>query len=169
MMLRAALPFALLAGMSVVASAQSSAPSAGAAAAAAAVQPEAGAETAKASGALDGLVFVGTMDVDVYDAPFEDRLTFRDGLFHSEECQRACEFGAQKYYTRRVGEGIEFRAELICPDAPQRVLFEGRVIGDRIEGTALWTVERFYWTVQRHAVFSGTLATDAQGQAALAE
>lgn len=117
-------------------------------------------------GALDGRTFVSTIAVDQYDEPFDDKMTFENGTFLSEECQRQCDFGAEDYFTRVEGDSIAFVAQLICPDAPQSVRWEGRVTGDRIEGTALWKVERFYWTVERRATFSGTLVPEPEEQAA---
>jgi hypothetical protein len=118
-----------------------------------------------ASGPLDGLTFVSTIEVDAYDTPFDDRQTFADGTFLSEECQRRCDFGAAPYYTRREGDAVAFVVEMTCADAPQHVRWEGRVVGDRIEGTAVWTVERFYWTVVRTATFSGVLVPEEQAAA----
>jgi hypothetical protein len=126
-----------------------------------------GTPTDKGGGVLDGLVFVTTMRVDEYDAPFDDRITFDNGAFHSEECQRACDFGWTAYYTRQEGDSVAFIVETACSDAPQSVRFTGRVTGSRIEGSAVWTTERFYWTVQRNATFSGTLASEPAGTASL--
>ncbi len=118
-----------------------------------------------ASGALDGMTFVATITVDAYDAPFPDRQIFDEGTFLSEECQRRCDFGRVPYHTRREGDAIAFVAEMRCADAPHHVRWEGRVTDGRIEGTAVWTVERFYWTVVRHATFSGVLAPEARAAA----
>ena len=126
---------------------------------------DAGQPAAGDSGALDGRVFEATMVVDQYDAPFEDRITFKDGMFHSEECQRACDFGWTPYYTRREGDAIAFVVETACSDSPQSARWEGRVVGDRIEAEIVWTVERFYWTVQRNATASGSLAAATGGGA----
>lgn len=118
-------------------------------------------------GALDGKAFVSTIMVDQYDRPFQDRLVFKDGAFFSEECQRQCDFGWEDYYTRVEGDSIAFVVDMVCEDAPQSVRWEGRVTGDQIEGTAVWKVERFYWTVERHATFSGSLDDAPEEQAAI--
>lgn len=120
-----------------------------------------------AAGPLDGLEFVSVIQVAQYDAPFEDRMVFADGTFFSEECQRRCDFGAQPYTAWREGDTIHFTATLTCADAPQSVSWRGRVTGDRIEGSALWRVERFYWTVEREAIYDGTLVAAPERQAAL--
>lgn len=128
-----------------------------------------------ASGPLDGMTFVATLLVDAYDAPFDDRLSFADGMFFSEECQRRCDFGWVPYHVRQEGDAIAFIAEMTCADAPHHVVWSGRVTGDGIEGEALWTVERFYWTIRRNATFTGARAADAaaggavQGPAAAAK
>jgi hypothetical protein len=119
-----------------------------------------------AHGVLDGMVFVSTIDVRDYDTPFNDRMTFSNGTFFSEECQRRCNFGTAPYFTRLEGDSVAFVTDMVCPDAPQSVRWEGRITGDRIEGTAHWKVERFYWTVERHATFSGRLEPGADRQAA---
>lgn len=118
-------------------------------------------------GALDGMVFVSTIEVEEYDRPFDDRMTFTDGTMFSEECQRACDFGAWDYQARVEGDAIAFVADMSCSDAPQSVRWEGRVTGDRIEGTAHWKVKRLYWTVERHATFEGVLVKGSDGQAAI--
>lgn len=120
----------------------------------------------EASGRLDGMTFTTTMLVDQYDAPFEDVIRFRDGMFHSAECQHACDFGWTAYYTREEGDGIAFTATYVCETSPQTVRFEGRVTGDGIEGKAFWQVERFYWTVERRATYTGRLTPAAGDQAA---
>lgn len=119
------------------------------------------------AGPLDGLEFVSVIEVAQYDAPFEDRMVFADGTFFSEECQRRCDFGAHPYTAWREGDTIHFTATLTCADAPQSVTWQGRVTGDRIEGSALWRVERFYWTVERQGTYSGTLVAAPERQAAL--
>jgi hypothetical protein len=111
------------------------------------------------------MVFVGIMDVGSYDEVFEDRLTFQQGRFVSAECQRVCDFGETPYSTRFDGTAIAFSVTTRCKEAPHSVQWEGRVIGDRIEGTVVWTVNRFYWTVQRHGTFSGKLQPAPDRQA----
>ena len=119
-------------------------------------------------GALDGLVFVSTIEVLGTDRKFSDKKTFADGMFFSEECQRACDFGAWDYQAQVEEDGVSFVVDMSCSDAPQSVRWEGRVTGDRIEGTALWKVRRFYWTVERHATFEGELVKGPDRQAAIA-
>ena len=118
-------------------------------------------------GALDGMEFVARIDVDAYDTPFDDRQVFANGTMFSEECQRRCDFGAHPYFTRIEGDSIAFVSDMSCADAPQYVRWEGRVTGDRIEGTAHWTVKRFYWTVERFAKFSGQLVPANEAQASV--
>ena len=129
--------------------------------------PNVGVAEGDIRGALDGLVFVSTIDVTGTDRRFPDRKTFSDGMFFSEGCQRACDFGAHAYYTRAEGDGTAFVVDMACSDAPQSVRWEGRVTGDRIEGTVLWKVERLYWTVERHATFEGRLVKGPDRQAAI--
>jgi hypothetical protein len=121
-----------------------------------------------ARGALDGAVFDSVLTVDQYDAPFIDRMTFARGMFYSEECQHACDFGWADYHSRSEGDATAFVIEMTCSDAPQSVRWEGRVIGDRIEGDVVWTVERFYWSVRRTGRFEGRLVATDDRQAAIA-
>ncbi len=132
-----------------------------------AVFAEGDARPEAAHGLLDGLVFVSTIEVLGTDRQFPDRKTFSDGMFFSEECQRACDFGAHAYYTRAEGDSTAFVVDMACSDAPQSVRWEGRVTGDRIEGTAHWKVERLYWTVERHATFEGMVVKGPDRQAAI--
>lgn len=118
-------------------------------------------------GLLDGKIFLSTLHVAEQDRVFEDQMTFDAGLFQSAECQRQCDFGKTAYHAENDGDAIVFRVQTTCKDAPQSVEWEGRVVGDSIEGTAIWKVKRFYWRIERRAVFSGSLAYSSAPQATL--
>ena len=61
----------------------------------------------------------------------------------------------------RDGDVITFSASMTCKDAPQTVHWQGTIKGDEISGTAHWIVNRFYWTVQRHATYAGAREIEA--------
>ena len=106
---------------------------------------------------LDGMSFRG--GVGPYGQPHdvEDRFVFANGEFFSKECEQRCEYPARPYFIRKVGDQIEFISETKCPYKDATIVWRGSVQGDKIEGVATWTINRWYWTVEKKYEFSGSL------------
>jgi hypothetical protein len=111
---------------------------------------------------LEGDIFTTSITIEGSGEQFTDVLTFTDGLFQSERCQLACDFGWTDYLTRTEGEAIHFTVTAACDEAPHVVFWEGTIIGDRMEARAVWTTSRWYWTIQRHATVIGQLVADSK-------
>ena len=106
---------------------------------------------------LDGMSFKG--GVGPYGQPHdvEDRFVFANGEFVSKECEQRCEYPARPYFVRKAGDQIEFISETKCPYKDATIVWRGTVQGDKIEGVATWTINRWYWTVEKKYEFSGSL------------
>jgi len=105
-----------------------------------------------ASGALDGMVFIGEMGQSG-DEPYSDRLSFADGMFWSEICIR-CGFKPGKYWTRTEPDGVHFRGEL---EGKFGIFtYEGRIIDGEAIVEVIWKMERWYWTSSRTLTFQGS-------------
>lgn len=113
------------------------------------------------AGALDGLTFDTAMQVAENGATDESRFSFRDGQFYSVRCNAACDFGWTDYDSWEEDGATHFRVEMTCDEAPHRVIWQGRVEGDKVTGSGLWRTERWYWTVERNAVYEGALSATA--------
>ncbi len=114
------------------------------------------------SGPLDGLRFkVGIVKEGAEDEnPLDDTLTFDGGNFSSAICERFS-FAAAPYWTRREGDTVRFLAELESP-TDGRMVWNGTIAGDGLEGTMRWTRTRWYWTIDAEHRIRGTLETPVQ-------
>jgi hypothetical protein len=116
---------------------------------------------AEGAGILDGMTFSGQIGPLGEPADVEDTFVFSDGLFVSSECERRCDFPARPYYVRRRGAAIEFLSETRCPAKNAKIVWRGSVQGERLSGEFTWTVDRWYWTIEKTFWFEGTLAEKA--------
>lgn len=123
------------------------------------------AELADGSGILDGLVFSGELGLLGKPADVKDKLVFADGMFVSTECEKRCNYPARPYFVRQRGEKIEFVSETQCPTKDAKIVWRGTVDNETISGEATWTVNRWYWTVEKKFWFEGTLAEPATSTA----
>lgn len=106
--------------------------------------------------ALDGKVFV--VDYGPLGKPSlgRDVLTFADGTFASQGCERLG-FAAAPYWLRVEGPVVHFRAEMTSAEHGT-LAFTGRVENGGIEAASLWTRERWYRTVLLQSWYLGRLA-----------
>jgi hypothetical protein len=106
---------------------------------------------------LDGMVFsAGIVRSGAPpDAPLEDVLEFRDGVFSSVMCRRY-NFADAPYWVRTNGEETHFFAELTSP-TDGRMVWQGSVVRGVLTGTMHWTRERWYWTVDVEHAITGRL------------
>ncbi len=106
---------------------------------------------------LDGKVFIGALGPEGKPKDVEDRFVFENGTFVSKECELRCEYPARPYFVREAGERIEFLSETRCPYKDASIVWRGVVEDDTIKGVATWTINRWYWTIERKYEFSGKL------------
>jgi hypothetical protein len=109
---------------------------------------------------LEGMQFVGPLVVGDQTDPSEDVLTFEDGQFSSQTCLEYG-FAPAPYWVRSDDDGLHFRAELQNPQHGT-IRFEGVFDGEEMLATALWTKERWYWTVEQDFRFAGRPSGQAE-------
>ncbi len=110
-------------------------------------------------GVLDGMAFSGILGMD--DGDVRDSFVFAKGTFVSTECERRCGYVARPYYVRKDGDKTDFISESICLHKNSKIVWRGTVEGETIKGVATWTVERWYWTIEKEYSFEGTLVGSA--------
>ena len=111
----------------------------------------------KGVGILDGLTFTSRNSQFGKPGDHSDTLIFKDGTFVSTDCEKNCNYPAQAYFTRRVGEKIEFISETRCLTQDAEIIWRGTVDGKNIEGTYSWRSSRWYWTIEKEFWFKGSL------------
>jgi hypothetical protein len=102
---------------------------------------------------LDGKTFHGEIVDDKGVVRANDVVTFKDGIFHSVNCERFG-FGQAPYWMRVEGDAVHFLVEMTHPDNGM-MLFKGAVRGNRAEWSAVWTKKRWYWSIRRDIRFQG--------------
>ncbi len=108
-----------------------------------------------ASRVLDGKKFAGPGGAKGRKPHHNDELVFEDGMFRSAQCEK-WGFGAGPYTATIQGDTVHFRAETTSP-TQGNLVWQGKVRGDTLEATFLWTKERWYWTIRNEYWFKGTL------------
>lgn len=97
-----------------------------------------------ATGALDGMAFRIYGEDLSSGAELEDDIIFRDGTFHSTDCENNCNFGWSGHQTKELDGVIHFTATAICPDAPHTVVWYGTATDDDVAVDVTWTTGRWY-------------------------
>lgn len=113
------------------------------------------------SGVLDGKTFAGLLGPIGKPGDVKDTLAFTNGNFFSSECDKRCGYPARPYFVRQVGDKIEFVSESHCLYKDAKLVWRGTVDGETIKGLFTWTLNRWYWTIEKEFWFEGTLAEDA--------
>ena len=103
------------------------------------------------------MVFVGKLGPEGKPKDVEDRFVFRGGTFLSKECELRCDHPARAYFIGEKDNATEFASNTRCPHKDAEISWRGTVHGDRISGTATWTVRRWYRTVTNTFEFEGQL------------
>ena len=94
-------------------------------------------------GILDGMVFIGHVGPKGGAADDVDEIYFQNGQFHSTSCNKYG-FGSAPYVVSEDDNGIIFKAVTHSTKHGQ-IVWEGRVIGEEMEATSIWTKKRWYW------------------------
>jgi hypothetical protein len=115
-------------------------------------------ETVGDSGPLDGMTFAGELGPEGKPKDVTDVFVFSDGTFVSRECESRCDYPARAYFINETENGTEFVSNTKCPYKDAEITWHGTVQDDRISGTAIWTMRRWYWTVTNRFEFEGTLS-----------
>ncbi|NNK95669.1 MAG: hypothetical protein HKP41_15065 [Desulfobacterales bacterium] len=94
-------------------------------------------------GILDGMVFVGHVGPKGGAANDVDEVYFQNGQFHSKSCNKYG-FGSAPYSVSQDDNGIIFKAVTHSTKHGQ-IVWEGKVMGEEMEATSIWTKKRWYW------------------------
>lgn len=109
------------------------------------------------SGPLDGMTFTGELGPEGRPKDVTDVFVFSNGTFVSKECELRCDYPARPYFINEHKDATEFVSNTKCPYKDAEITWHGKVKGDRIVGTATWTIRRWYWTMTNTFEFAGTL------------
>ena len=115
------------------------------------------AEQIGVTGPLDGMQFVGMIGMVGSPLDLEDTWEFANGTFVSSEYETQRNYPRAPYYSRQVGDRIEFIGETRCTDKDASIAWRGAVENGTIKGHFTWTISRWYWTVRKEFWFEGQL------------
>lgn len=113
------------------------------------------ADTLATSTALDGRTYAGQNGSKGKPADHADEFIFSNGMFRSTSCD-AYGFDSGPYQTEVVDGVTYFKAVTKSPSHGQ-MTWQGKVDGDSIDGTFLWTKERWYWDIRKEYWLKGKL------------
>lgn len=112
------------------------------------------------AGTLDGMTFSGVFDV-TQSAPIKDTFIFSKGKFVSTECVKRCGYRAGAYFVRNRGGKTEFISVSRCTYKDAKIVWRGTVENGFVKGESIWTVSRWYRTVEKKFQFEGRLVKDS--------
>jgi len=113
------------------------------------------ADNLPSSAALDGRTYAGQNGSKGKSADHDDEFIFSNGMFRSTSCD-AYGFQSGPYQTEVVDGIIYFQAVTKSPSHGQ-MTWEGKVDGESIEGTFIWTKERWYWDIRKEYWLKGKI------------
>ena len=106
---------------------------------------------------LDGMTFLSELGPLGKPADVQDTLVFANGTFVSTECDRRCGYPPAPYFVRHVGSKIEFVSESNCIHKDATLVWHGTVDDGMITGRLRWSLNRWYWTIEKEFWFKGKL------------
>ncbi|MEO5698833.1 MAG: hypothetical protein ABIQ60_17055 [Burkholderiaceae bacterium] len=115
---------------------------------------ESAAPAPAAHGPLDGMSFVDKIGLKG-NRDLEDELHFAAGRFWSVNCV-ACGYQPGPYWSRKVGDSIEFDGALESGGGG-KFDYRGRVVGGQVDVRIIWTQQRWYGDIERELEFVGAL------------
>ena len=112
-------------------------------------------EVAVSSHVLDERTYFGQNGSKGKPADHDDEFIFKKGMFRSTSCDKY-EFSEGRYETTQTDGVIFFRAVTSSP-SHGKMFWEGKVDGDSLDGTFVWTKERWYWDIRKEYWFKAEL------------
>ena len=112
-------------------------------------------EVAVSSHALDENTYFGQNGSKGKPADHDDEFIFKEGMFRSTSCDKYG-FTEGRYETTETDGIIYFKAMTASPSHGQ-MFWEGKVDGDSLDGTFVWTKERWYWDIRKDYWFKAKL------------
>ena len=112
-------------------------------------------EVVDPSHALDGKTYFGQNGSKGKPADHDDEFIFEQGMFRSTSCDKYG-FDKGRYQTTATDGIIFFNAVTVSPSHGQ-IAWEGKVDGDTLDATFVWTKKRWYWDIRKEYWFKGKL------------
>jgi hypothetical protein len=110
---------------------------------------------AEPSHLLDGRVYVGNNGEIGREADRSDEFIFKNGQFVSASCDEY-QFASGPYTAWLEGNIIYFEAVTLS-QSDGKISWQGKIDGDNLNATFVWTKERWYWDTRREYWFKGKL------------
>ena len=107
------------------------------------------------SHALDGRTYFGQNGSKGKPADHDDEFIFKEGMFRSTSCDQYG-FTEGRYETTEADGILYFKAATASPSHGQ-MFWKGKIDGDSLEGTFVWTKERWYWDIRKDYWFKAAL------------
>ena len=104
-------------------------------------------EVAVSSHVLDGKTYFGQNGSKGKPADHDDEFIFKEGMFRSTSCDKYG-FTEGQYETTEADGIIYFKAATASPSHGQ-MFWEGQIDGESLDGTFVWTKERWYWDIRK--------------------
>lgn len=112
-------------------------------------------EVVVSSHTLDEKTYFGENGSKGKPADHDDVFIFKGGMFRSTSCDKYG-FTEGRYATTEADGIIYFKAVTASPSHGQ-MFWEGKIDGDSLEGTFVWTKERWYWDIRKDYWFKAEL------------
>jgi hypothetical protein len=107
------------------------------------------------SHALDGRTYFGQNGSKGEPADHDDVFIFDEGMFRSTSCD---EYGFTKgRYEATEKDGVIYFKSITESPTHGRMAWEGKVDHEALEGTFVWTKERWYWDIRKEYWFNAEL------------
>ena len=104
-------------------------------------------EVAVSSHVLDGKTYFGQNGSKGKPADHDDEFIFKEGMFRSTSCDKYG-FTEGQYETTEADGIIYFKAATASPSHGQ-MFWEGQIDGESLDGTFVWTKERWYCDIRK--------------------
>jgi len=108
-------------------------------------------------GPLDGMTFAGAIGTPSEQNRIRDRFVFSNGKFFSTECVKTCGYHAGSYFVRKRDGRTEFLSVSRCTFKDAKIEWRGTIQDGVVKGESIWTVKRWYRTIEKRLVFEGRL------------
>ena len=92
-----------------------------------------------------------------YWQAFDYMFVFSKGKFASTECVKRCGYRAGAYFVRNRDGKTEFISVSRCTYKDAKIVWRGTVENGIVKGESIWTVSRWYRTVEKKFLFEGRL------------
>ena len=118
-------------------------------------QQPASEDQVSSSHVLDGRTYFGQNGSKGMAADHDDEFVFAGGMFRSTSCDEYG-FASGRYQTTTSDGIILFNAVTESP-THGKMIWEGKIDGETLDATFVWTKQRWYWNLRKEYWFKGKL------------